>query len=183
MSECGLTMTWTVMLRLIMMSVEPVVSERAMVVCGVSISRDSWLLQVDYSTNRKEAVPQVLAGPVATVSLPGGEGRMTICPPAWPFTACLTALALRESWAGRDWAGLGFNRQGSLSLSLSLSPFVCVCVISSTLRQTRCRTQWTFSSPVSQSATVRGTAAFVRPLIFSHNARILLERAFIFTFS
>lgn len=48
------------------------------------------------------------------MSLPGGERRMTICPPAWPFTACLTALALRECWARRDWTGLGFNRQGCL---------------------------------------------------------------------
>lgn len=83
--------------------------------------RDRWPLQVDYSTNRKEVVPQVLAWPAATVSLPGGEWWMTICPPAWPFTACLTALALGECWARRDWAGPDFNRRGSLC--------VCVCVL------------------------------------------------------
>lgn len=65
-------------------------------------------LQVDLGSTNRKAVPQVLAEPAATVRIPGGERRMTICPPAWPFTACLTALSLRGAMgqAGLDWAGL-----------------------------------------------------------------------------
>lgn len=84
--------------------------------------RDSWPLQVGWSTNRKEAVPQVLAGPATTVSLPGGERRTAICPPACPFTACLTALALRECWARLGWASIG---RGALSVHMH----GCVCVL------------------------------------------------------
>lgn len=64
-------------------------------------------------TNRKDSVPQALAEAAATVSLPGGERRMAICPPACPFTACLTSLALRESWARWDWTGLDWTGLGS----------------------------------------------------------------------
>lgn len=53
----------------------------------------------------------------------GERGGRQSVPQHAPFTACLTALALRECWARRDWAGLGFNRQGSLCVS------VCVCVL------------------------------------------------------
>lgn len=115
--------------------------------------KDRWPLQVDYNTNRKEVVPQVLAGPPATVSLPGGERWMTICPPAWPFTACLTALALGECWARRDRAGPGLNRRGSLSLR------VCVCM-SCSLNTAADQAQDPVDSQLaSQSAAVRGTAA------------------------
>lgn len=107
--------------------------------------RDSWPLQVGWSTNRKEAVPQVLAGPATTVSLPGGERRTAICPPACPFTACLTALALRECWARLGWASIGRG-----ALSVHMHGCVCVRAAPSTLQQTRRTTQWTVSQPVSQ---------------------------------
>lgn len=68
----------------------------------------------------------------------GEERRRTICPPACLFTTCLTAIA-RECWARQDRSGLGFNKQGCLSMC------VWVCVVPSTLRQTRLRTQWTVS--------------------------------------
>lgn len=138
--------------------------------------KDSWPLQVNCSTNRKEAVPQVLAEQADTVSLPGGERRMAICPSACPFTACLTALALRECCDRLDWTGLAWA-------SIGKGATLCVCSAPSTLRQTRSRTRWTASNPVSQSATARDAAALccvASLLMFPHCARGYLDALLFF---
>lgn len=58
--------------------------------------------------------PEILAGAKGTVAFPGGKRRMTICPPAGLFTACLTAPALRDRCARQDRLGLGFHGKGCL---------------------------------------------------------------------